>query len=276
MIVRVHVHDWRRNRPPTKPPACSGGFAGTEPQRLRQECGVTHSRLSSTSRLFVAVSVSVLLLSIAAPADAHVSVSPTSAVSGEVARLEFLVPNERASATARVQVVFPPEHPVSEVTPVPGEWTVNVDRAPGDLVTSVTWSGGRIAGDSSETFAINLRLPTGVEQLALPVLQTYEDGEVVRWIEDPSSGFPTTLPLEEFEHPAPVLALTGSSPTSSTPSTAVPTPASEFEVSPDTIVPGESGGAENDNNGPLIALALVVGVAGLGALLVQHRRRKRD
>jgi hypothetical protein len=45
-------------------------------------------------------------------------------------------------------------------------------------------------------------LPTDTDQLVFKALQTYDNGEVVRWIDAAPQGAP------EPEHPAPVLTLT--------------------------------------------------------------------
>ena len=54
-------------------------------------------------------------------------------------------------------------------------------------------------------------LPDGVAQLAFKAIQTYSNGDIVRWIDLPQAGQPAP------EHPAPVLALT---PASAAPATA--------------------------------------------------------
>jgi periplasmic copper chaperone A len=57
-------------------------------------------------------------------------------------------------------------------------------------------------------------LPDGVSQLAFKAIQTYSDGNVVRWIDLPQAGQP------EPEHPAPILSLAPASTAPATGSTA--------------------------------------------------------
>jgi uncharacterized protein YcnI len=153
----------------------------------------------------------------ASPAVAHVTVSPSTAPRGSFAVLAFRVPNERAGAsTVKVQVDFPTDHPVPfvSVKPVPG-WDYTVERrrldtpveAEGSRVTEVvarvTWTGGPIRPGEFQEFEVSAGpLPEDADELVFKALQTYDSGEVVRWIDPPAPGG------EEPEHPAPVLRLT--------------------------------------------------------------------
>jgi uncharacterized protein YcnI len=162
------------------------------------------------------------LVLFAGPASAHVTVSaPAGAEPGGFATLVFNVPNERSDATTTsVQVAMPEDAPLAfvSVEPVPG-WTVDVEKTTldqplqsdeGDEITeavsSVTWSGGSIGDGQFQQFSISAGpLPEDADSLRFPAVQTYSDGEEVRWIEDTPEGG------EEPEHPAPVLELTASS-----------------------------------------------------------------
>jgi uncharacterized protein YcnI len=148
------------------------------------------------ARLLAAV---VVLLAMAAPALAHVTVNPSSAAKGSFAKLTFRVPNERDDAgTAKVEVFLPTDHPIENVSvkPVPG-WTATVDKQ------HVTWSGGTIKPGEFQEFDLSVGpLPDNADKLVFKAIQTYSDGEVVRWIEEAAEG------ASEPEHPAPVLTLT--------------------------------------------------------------------
>lgn len=168
------------------------------------------------TRLLLAAAAVVLVG--AAPAAAHVSISPTSVDKGGFAKLTFRTPNERPDAdTVKVEVFIPTEHPIANVSvkPVPG-WSVTVERTKlgtpvktddGDEITEavshVTWSGGAIKPGEFQEFDLSVGpLPEDVGQLVFKAIQTYSSGEVVRWIEEPAPG--TSAP----EHAAPVLKLT--------------------------------------------------------------------
>lgn len=168
-------------------------------------------------RLVVALSVCALVLASAGAAWAHVEVSPESAAAGSVARLAFSVPNERDdAATTKVELFLPADHPLAtvDVEPVPG-WTAAEEKTHlttpvktddgdtvADAVTHITWSGGQIKPGEFQEFVISAGPLPSVGQLAFKALQTYSDGQVVRWIEEAAPG------TSEPEHPAPVLKIT--------------------------------------------------------------------
>ncbi|MEN8649905.1 YcnI family protein [Streptomyces sp. 21So2-11] len=164
-----------------------------------------------------AVAASTVLL-LAGPAFAHVGVQPVGpAEKGGYATVNVKVPNERDDAsTTKLEVSFPTDHPLSSVMPqpVPG-WTVKVEKSKLDkplkvhgkeiteAVSKVTWTGGKIGPGEFQQFPLSLgQLPEDTDQLVLKAIQTYDNKEVVRWIEEPKEG------EEEPQSPAPVLKLT--------------------------------------------------------------------
>ena len=144
------------------------------------------------------------VLAAAGSAFAHVTVHPDSYTKGATdGVLTFRVPNEEATAsTTKVQVFLPTDHPVLGVLVTPeGGWTAKVtttelktpiktdDGTITDAVSEITWSGGRIGQGEYEDFDVAFgQLPDDTGQLAFKTLQTYSDGNVVRWIETPSDG----------------------------------------------------------------------------------------
>lgn len=157
-----------------------------------------------------------VLLAPTSPAWAHVTVSPSVATTGGYGTFAFKVPDERADAkTTRVEVVFPENAQLTSVSlrPVPG-WTATVatrqlpnaasaghdDEASNKAVTGIVWEGGAIKPGEFQVFEVSLGpLPTTPGQLVFKALQTYSNGEVVRWIDIPEAGAPRP------EHPAPVI-----------------------------------------------------------------------
>jgi uncharacterized protein YcnI len=131
--------------------------------------------------------------------------------------LTFHIPNEEASAyTTRVDMRVPTDHPIAQllVEPVAG-WTISVrtislakplvtdDGQFTQAVSEVIWSGGRIPPGQFQDFSLSADpLPQGAAQLTFKTIQTYSNGDVVRWIDVPASGQP------EPDHPAPQLTLT--------------------------------------------------------------------
>jgi uncharacterized protein YcnI len=224
------------------------------------------------------------VLAVAAPASAHVTVNPDEAAAGERARVDFRVPNESDTESTTVLAVhFPEEAPISSVSvgKVPG-WSAEVtyrtldtpiEGGQGEQITEVveviTWTADDEAaairpGEFLE-FPVSLGPLPEVEQVAFPTLQTYSDGEVVRWIDPPEEG-------GEPEYPAPVLTLA-----------AADQPAEE-EGQDGNGAAGDEAAAEADsgsdsdsgsNAGVWLGLAgLVAGLAGLtlgGLALVRTR-----
>ncbi|MFF9866606.1 YcnI family protein [Streptomyces sp. NPDC013953] len=160
---------------------------------------------------------SVVLLS--GTAFAHVSVQPQGeAAKGGYATVSFKVPNERDNAsTVKLEVSLPAEHPLASVStqPLPG-WKAQVTKAKlaqplevhgkriTEAATKITWTadGSKIAPGEFQQFTVSLgRLPEDTDELVFKALQTYDNKEVVRWIEEPKDG------AEEPESPAPVLKL---------------------------------------------------------------------
>lgn len=193
-------------------------------------------------------------------ASAHVSISADDPVAGEHTMATFRVPNERDdTSTVRVEVTFPEDHPLASVSPqaVPG-WTITVNKQPLDApvesgygttvseaVTSIVWDGGEIPPNQFQAFPVRLGpLPEGEPTLVFKSLQTYSDGEVVRWIdtESPGGGEP--------EHPAPTL----------------------------TVEQSSAAASESAVDGPDTAARVLGGAgltAGLAALAVSVARRKK-
>lgn len=167
----------------------------------------------------VAASAVVLL---AGPALAHVGVQPVGeAAKGGYATVNFKVPNERDDAsTVKLEVNFPTEHPLASVAPqtVPG-WKIVVTKSKlakpiemhgkqiTEAVSKVTWTatGDGVESGYFQQFPLSIgQLPENADQLVFKTLQTYDNDEVVRWIDAPVEG-------AEPESPAPVLTLTAAS-----------------------------------------------------------------
>ncbi|MGK5498035.1 YcnI family copper-binding membrane protein [Streptomyces sp. URMC 125] len=165
-----------------------------------------------------AATAAACAVAFAGPASAHVSVNPDTAEQGGYATIAFKVPNERDNAsTVKLEVTFPAGHPLTSVMPqpVPG-WDVDVTRTKlekpleshgrriEEVPSKITWTetGGGIEPGTFQQFPVSVgQLPEDVDRLVFKAVQTYDNDEVVRWIEEPVEG------EEEPESPAPVLEL---------------------------------------------------------------------
>lgn len=216
---------------------------------------------------------------VAGPASAHVTVDPTEAEQGGYARLAFRVPNESETAsTIALEVRFPTDTPVSSIRTKPKVgWTAEIEkqklpkpvvegeREITEAVTSVTWTadrGVKIGPGEFEEFEVSGGpLPAEAEQLALPAIQTYDDGEVVRWDQVPAAG------EGEPERPAPVLILVeGSGDHHTTSSEEKPEPAAGSTQARQAGAAG-SGAAVDQTARVLGGIGIGVGVLTLAVVL---------
>jgi uncharacterized protein YcnI len=156
-------------------------------------------------RKLVVVWASLLVVLVAAgPAFAHVTVQPTEGVVGSFSRFVVRVPTERDDAsTIRIEVQFPPLASVS-FQDVPGwERTVEMQTLDeplevfGEEVTeavgTVTWEGGEIGPGEFQEFGFSALMPEEETTLEFAAIQTYDSGEVVRWIGPEDSDAPAAL-----------------------------------------------------------------------------------
>lgn len=220
----------------------------------------------------------VFVIAGAGIASAHVSAhSPDNPAKGGDAEIVFRVPDEEDTAhTVKVQVNFSTTSPLSnaDIRPVTG-WTAQEtmtklatpvkmsDQTVTDAVQSITWTaaaGGGIAPGQFQEFAIAVEgLPDNSDELVMPAVQTYDNGDVVNWNQ------PTVAGQPEPEHPAPHLALAaaGSDDDAAPPVVSATTPAAAPAAASD-------GTARWLGGAGLVVGALALGF-GLGAF-VRGRR----
>ncbi|MDV9178434.1 YcnI family protein [Streptomyces sp. W16] len=226
------------------------------------------------------------VLAAAGVASAHVTVHPESYAKGATdGVITFRVPNEEDKAsTTKVQVYLPTDHPVLGVLVTPQNgWTAKVttsklktpvktdDGTITDAVSEITWTGGKIGAGQFEDFNVAFgQLPEDTDQLTFKTLQTYSDGDVVRWIEE------TTAGGDEPENPAPVLKLTAkeSEDGDGTPAASASTAATAAKS---TAASASSSSSDSTARGLGVA-GLIVGVLGLaaGAFAVVRSRSPRS
>lgn len=245
---------------------------------------MSSSRIRGRAAAVAAFAGATVLLA-AVPAFAHVTVQPASAAKGSYSTVAFKVPNEQDSAsTIRIEVNLPADHPIASVSlqPVPG-WTAKVttsklttplktdDGTVNEAVTKIVWSGGKIAPGQFQQFPVSLGpLPDNADSLVFKTLQTYDNGQVVRWIEVPQAG------AAEPENPAPKLTLTAASSSggSTTPGTAAPGSAADTKASEkQDTASGDSGGGSDDTARVLGVVGILVGAVGVAFGVFAGRRR---
>jgi len=218
-------------------------------------------------RIAISIAAGAALL-LPAAAQAHVTLQPNEAAAGSFTVLDVRVPNETDNAnTTKVQVQFPPGFAEASYQQVPG-WSVKVikeklaqpvqtdDGSVTEGVHEMIWTGhgsaGKIAPGQFMDFPVSVQIPGKAgEELTFKALQTYDDGEIVRWIG-----------AAESEHPAPQVLVTAEG--------------EDGAVSVAGDSSGDSGSADSSDSASkgLGIAALVVGALGLiagGAALLRGR-----
>lgn len=170
------------------------------------------------ARLLAApAAATVVVLSSASPASAHVSISASTTAAGAFTVLTVSVPHGcDGSPTTRVAIQVP--DPILAVTPTRNPfWSVEarpvrleepVTDAHGSTVTERTGTivytaRTPLPEGQRDTFQLSLRLPEQAGPLAFPTIQTCREGST-SWVETAQDGQdPDTL-----EHPAPAIVVT--------------------------------------------------------------------
>jgi periplasmic copper chaperone A len=174
----------------------------------------------------IAIAAAGAALAVPAAASAHVTLQPDSVPAGGFTRLDVRVPNERDdAATDKVEVQLPDGFIFVSYEPVEG-WDTEVKMEKLDQpveefgekfteqVSTVTWTAtgpdAAIQPGEFRDFGLSVGLPSSAkegDELTFPALQTYDSGEVVRWIgppdaEEPAAIVTLTTPEEEGGHAA--------------------------------------------------------------------------
>jgi uncharacterized protein len=178
--------------------------AGRAPPRSRststfesQPKGITMNRRK------IALATAGATLALAPAAGAHVTVHPNVIPEGAFAVLDVRVPNETDDAdTTKVQVQMPDGFAFVSADPPPG-WTASFKREKLDepiktddgeiteQVTQVTFSGGSIPPGQFREFPLSVGIPgKSGDTLTFKALQTYSNGDIVRWIGGPDADEP--------------------------------------------------------------------------------------
>ena len=206
--------------------------------------------------------VAAVTLAAPAAAQAHVTVQPNTATVGSYVVESVRVPNERDDAsTVKLDLQLPPGFAEVSYEARPG-WSVKLIRAKlakpvqtddgpvTEEVRRITFTGhgtqGRIGPGQFMDFPLSVQIPGEAgDKLTFKAIQTYSNGEEVRWIGAPDS-----------ESPAPVLTVTGA-------------PAAGA-AAPRVVAPASADAGGGASQGLAVtalvlgALGLIAGVAALG------------
>lgn len=233
----------------------------------------------------------LIVVAMAAPAVAHVTVQPNEAVLGSFSRFVVRVPNEEPDAgTIKIEVQLPPLAFVSfepkegwQRKETTGEFDQPIEAFGEKLtegVTKVVWSGGRIGPGEFLEFGFSAKMPDAEETLTFRALQTYEGGEVVEWTGAPDSEAPAAqvavydIGAEEGEGQLGVLARLAAAQ-----DTTEPAPEETSTETGDTDTPSEDGAdlasdTQDDDEDSMLPTFLsgAALLAALAALLMTLKR----
>jgi uncharacterized protein YcnI len=136
-------------------------------------------------------------------ASAHVVVKPNTAGIGAFQIFTMGVPSEKPIATVSLRLMLPDG--LNFVTPnVKPGWKVEVKtRATGKKITDddgmtvdemkpveIDWTGGSVPAGQRDEFSFQAQVPATPATLVWKAYQTYQDGSVISWDQDPSAGQP--------------------------------------------------------------------------------------
>ena len=222
------------------------------------------------------VAAAAALVVVAAPAAAHNEWQPETAAPGSVIDLTLFVEDEQPDAgTAMVELFFPEPIRVAALPAVPGWTTTLMDGQLGGPAGGVTWTGGPAAGDIELPIRLG-PLPSEPGRLQFKTVQTYDNGEVDRWIDDWPEGAP------EPPAPGPVLDLVAGGPGSIPATTAATTTTTASTTTSTTAAtttePDQAASQDNDDGSDsnvvpwVVAVVLVLAVAGGVFAFIRSRR----
>lgn len=217
--------------------------------------------------------VVALALAVPAAAQAHVTLQPKQAAAGAYVVEDVRVPNEETSATTtKVVVRFPDGFASVSYQPTPG-WSVKVrtrtlatpvktdDGEITEGVDQITWTAdtkaAAIAPGQFRDFPLSLQVPGKAgDTLTFKALQTYSNGDIVRWIGPPDDDHPAPTVSVIAAQGAPAAATTPAAPSASAPAAA-------------------SSGGHGASKGLGIAALVIAIVAALMAAAAAMRARPR-
>jgi uncharacterized protein YcnI len=210
------------------------------------------------------IATALLLAWAAAPAQAHVQVTPTEAAPGDPVLFELRVPGETEAHTTEVSVQIPKGVLPFSFEDQPG-WKRTLEHADDGSIAVVRWRG-RLASDGFARFAFIATTPEQEGELVWKAVQRYDDGEEAAWIGPPDS-----------DNPAPVTTVSAAADRQNAGGEGDEAAPGGNEA---PAAPAAPAAAASDDGGDSGTLGIVLGAAGLvlgaAALAVALRRRPRE
>ena len=136
----------------------------------------------------------------ASSALAHVVVHPNEVGVGAFQTFTVGVPNEKDNPTIALRLLIP--EGLGSVSPnVKPGWKIDIKKTgDGDnaKVTEIDWTAGSIPAGERDDFLFSAQVPAQASTLSWLAYQTYQNGEVVSWDQQPKTNM-TDSQREEME-----------------------------------------------------------------------------
>jgi uncharacterized protein YcnI len=132
-----------------------------------------------------------LTLAVTSLAFGHATVSPKTSKAGGYEKYVLRVPNEKATATLRVEIRFPAELRVTSFADVPG-WQIEVLTDSAKRIVGAVWTGS-LPPQRFVEFPFVGANPKTATRLTWPVYQTYAEGPRVEWTGAEGSKSPASV-----------------------------------------------------------------------------------
>ncbi|MCE9601345.1 MAG: DUF1775 domain-containing protein [Gemmatimonadetes bacterium] len=149
----------------------------------------SRSRSRRTPALVAALTLAIALAS-PGIAFGHAVVYPKASGPGAYERYVLRVPNERATATTRVELRVPSGVRVTSFAEVPG-WTLEVLTDSANRIIGAVWTGSLAPKRFVEFPFVGVN-PKEAGKVSWPAFQTYAEGERVEWTGEEGSKTPVS------------------------------------------------------------------------------------
>lgn len=236
--------------------------------------------------------VTVAALAVPAAACAHVSFHPNALPAQSEVTVNVRVPNEVDHANITSVAIKLPNGILEALGDPPAGWSFQAktsklakpiktdDGLVSTEVTEVMFTGGNTPPDEFVNLPLTLSMPASAKQgsvLTFPTVQTYSDGQVVRWIGSPSDETPA--PTVDVTAPgSAVLDVTGgdAGPPAKLPANLTGAPSGSTNAAPaaTNAAPAATHTVVKKETSSLSIISLIVGVIALLValgLVVSHR-----
>ncbi len=148
--------------------------------------------LKSRRAALIAITLTVVAaLALPAIAFAHAVVFPKASTTGAYERYVLRVPNEKTTATTRVELHVPDSVRVTAFEDVPG-WTLEIQTDSAKRIVGAVWTGS-LPPQRFVEFPFVAANPKSVTKIVWPAYQTYADGQRVEWTGAEGSKTPASV-----------------------------------------------------------------------------------